>query len=108
MIYYQFAVAPAASHPDFTRLGYGIASVMVKIDDDVKVSTAQALAYLSRENWDIVEIRNARMIENEAELEQDGRLLQLYREADAMGIACRLLVPGMEVEEYADTHMTVE
>jgi hypothetical protein len=105
MIYYQFAVAPAVTHPDFSRLGYGIASVMVKADDDIKSCTARALEHLAREHWEIVEIRNARMVEAENEIEQDGRLLQLYREATHSGIALRLLVPGMETEELATARL---
>ena len=105
MIYYQFAVAPSPSHPDFTRLGYGIASVMVKVDDDIKSCTAEALEHLSNEHWEIVEIRNARMVESENELEQDGRLLQLFREAAREGIAYRLLVPGMDANELTLTRV---
>jgi hypothetical protein len=95
MLYYQFAVAPARTHEDYHRLGYGIASIMVKLEDNISACTTRAASYLAREHWDIAEIRKARLIETEEELVGDERLLALYREAEQSGIAGALAVPGV-------------
>jgi len=92
MLYYQFAVAPALDNADLFHLGNGMASVMVRCED-VNEGTARVLKHLAAEQWEVLEVRNARLAEKAEEFEYDKRLLSLYAEAEKNGIASLLVAP---------------
>jgi hypothetical protein len=93
MLYYQFAVTPEHSHPDYLRLGLRLASIMIRLDDKITVCTSRAIQSLAAGHWQIVEIRHARMAETEGEFASDPQLVDLYREAEQQGMAYKIAVP---------------
>lgn len=93
MLYYQFAVTPEHSHPDFARLGLRLASIMIRLDDKITICTTRAIQYLASNHWQIVEIRHARMAEHRDEFASDPQLMELYHEAEERGLAFRIALP---------------
>ncbi len=101
MLYYQLAIAPAASHPEYDKLGYGIASVMVSTADGVAEATSRALEHLTLQHWHIAKVRQARLAERPEEFSDDDRLVALFHAAERTGLAVMLTVPGYAVTEPA-------
>jgi hypothetical protein len=94
MLYYQLAIAPAASHPEYRNLGYGIASIMVTTADGIAEATSRALEHLTLQHWEVVKVRQARLAEQMGEFSHDQRLIALYRRAERSGLSAMLAVPG--------------
>ena len=93
MLYYQFAVTPERTHPDYISQGLRLASMMIRLDDKITVCTARAIQNLSASHWQIIEIRHARMAETEGEFASDPQLVDLYRQAEQQGLAYQINLP---------------
>ena len=96
MLYYQFAVSPTPQHEDFDRLGYGIASVMIRAEKfEIETATARAAEYLASEGWQIAEVRQARFADStESTFQNDETLASLHATATEQGIAAIVIAPG--------------
>ena len=96
MLYYQFAVSPTPQHEDFERLGYGIASVMIRAEKfEIETATARAADYLAAEGWQIAEVRQARFADSaELTFGNDETLCSLHAAASEQGIAAIVIAPG--------------
>ena len=69
-----------------------IANVMVQ-SEDINSCTGRVINYLSSEQWEVVDVRNARLADAPADFAYDERLLSLYQEAEENGLSCFLLPP---------------
>lgn len=91
MLYFQLSVSPAA-HPENMDGPGMIANVMVR-SDDLNACTGRVMDYLAAEQWDVVDVRNARLADTPAEFAYDDRLVSLYREAEDRGLSCLFVSP---------------
>ncbi len=68
-----------------------IANLMVR-SDDLNKCTNRVMEYLTSEQWDVVDVRNARLADSATEFAYDPRLVSLFRKAETSGLSC-LFVP---------------
>lgn len=86
MYRFQFIAFPAPNHPDYYQSGSVTADVLVDITDRA-VAEIRARQHVTKQRWDIVDLRYAIAVRERAEVKDDAGMAELYDTARREGVA---------------------
>jgi hypothetical protein len=98
MIYLKFRLSAQPKRPDQSATTEAVAIVSVD-SDNVEQSRNEAATYLKSRRWLIGAMEIAKRIRSLDEVRYDGRLMNLYLQAEQQGFGCLLLAPRVACEK---------